>query len=292
MKGCGIAFCLSVCVALVCACGGRARTRDSKPAAFEVPVPPAMMSSAEERAEYMVGNYWNKYSLDIDSLVFEQAFADWAALSLSVPHTVSEKSLLSIYEKDSLRVLPLARKYLYDPNSPYRDEDLFGVLAARVGGEEYLRLARLCSLNAVGTAAADFIFEDARGRRMRLSNVDAEYTLLLFGNPGCHACKEIAGYLGASELINSAIDAGFVKVLDIYIDEDLESWREHLSDYPRAWLCGFDPLLVIRDGGLYNIRAIPSLYLLDKDKTVILKDAPVEGLCAKLEMILAGSFYD
>lgn len=285
MKGRGIAFCFSVCVALVCACAGR--TRSPKAAVFEVPVPPVMMRSMEERAEYMVGNYWNKYSVDIDSLALEQAFADWAALCMSVPHSVSEKSLVSVYEKDSLRVLPLARKYLYDPNSPYRDEDLFGVLAARVGGEDYSRLARLCSLNAVGTPATDFLFEDARGRRMQLSEVKADYTLLLFGNPGCHACKEIASYLGASGIIASAVDTGIVKVLDIYIDEDLESWREHLADYPRAWLCGFDPLLAIRDGGLYNIRAIPSLYLLDKDKKVVLKDAPVERVCARLETILS-----
>lgn len=289
MKGRGIAICFSVCVALVCACAGRARS--PKAAVFEVPVPPVMMRSAEERAEYMVGNYWNKYSVDIDSIALEQAFADWAALCTSVPHSVSEKSLVSIYEKDSLRVLPLARKYLYDPNSPYRDEDLFGVLAARAGGEDYSRLARLCSLNAVGTVAADFLFEDARGRRMRLSDVDADYTILLFGNPGCHACKEIETMLSASGIIASAVDSGIVKVLDIYIDEDLESWREHLADYPRTWLCGFDPLLAIRDGGLYNIRAIPSLYLLDKDKKVVLKDAPADRLCARLETILSDKYF-
>lgn len=289
MKGCHIVLCLSVCMALTCACGSRAHRGDSSSKAFEVPIPPAMMTSAEERAEYMVGNYWSGYSADLDSLALEQAFADWAALSLSVPHSVSEKSLVSIYEKDSLRVLPLARKYLYDPNSPYRDEDLFGVLAERAGGEEYSRLARLCSLNAVGTAAADFLFEDSRGRRMRLSDVDADYTLLLFGNPGCHACKEIEAMLAGSGPIASAVETGVVKVLDIYIDEDLEAWRGHLTDYPRSWLCGFDPLLVIRDGGFYNIRAIPSLYLLDKDKTVILKDAPAERVCSRLETILAGS---
>ncbi len=287
MKACHIVLCLSVCMALIYACGGRVRGRDPKPAVFEVPVPPVMIQSVEERTEYMVANYWVKYSADIDSLTLEQAFADWAALSLAVPHSVSEKSLVSIYEKDSIRVLPLARKYLYDPNSPYRDEDLFGALAVRVGDEEHSRIARLCALNAVGSKAADFVFEDARGRRMRLSEVEADYTLLLFGNPGCHACKEIETMLAASWIIASAVEAGIVKVLDIYIDEDLEAWRNHLSDYPRTWLCGFDPLFVIRDGGLYNIRAIPSLYLLDKDKKVILKDAPADRLCAGLETLLS-----
>ena len=37
---------------------------------------------------------------------------------------------------------------------------------------------------------------------------------------------------------------------------------------------GFDPDFVIRTEDLYDVRAIPSLYLLDADKTVIMKDAP------------------
>ena len=46
--------------------------------------------------------------------------------------------------------------------------------------------------------------------------------------------------------------------------------------YPEEWLNGFDPDFVIRTDVLYNVRAIPSLYLLDKDKTVIMKDAVTE----------------
>jgi hypothetical protein len=44
--------------------------------------------------------------------------------------------------------------------------------------------------------------------------------------------------------------------------------------YPEEWYNGFDPDCVIRNTGLYNVRAIPSLYLLDAEKKVILKDAP------------------
>ena len=44
--------------------------------------------------------------------------------------------------------------------------------------------------------------------------------------------------------------------------------------YPEEWYNGFDPDFVIRNETLYNVRAIPSLYLLDSEKTVLLKDAP------------------
>jgi hypothetical protein len=44
--------------------------------------------------------------------------------------------------------------------------------------------------------------------------------------------------------------------------------------YPDRWYNGFDPDLAIRGESLYNVRAIPSLYLLDKEKVVLMKDAP------------------
>ena len=65
-----------------------------------------------------------------------------------------------------------------------------------------------------------------------------------------------------------------MKVLNIYIDEDLEAWRSYMPIYPDIWYNGFDPDLAIRSEMIYNVRAIPSLYLLDKDKKVIMKDAP------------------
>ena len=43
--------------------------------------------------------------------------------------------------------------------------------------------------------------------------------------------------------------------------------------YPKEWYNGFDPDYVIRTDELYNVRAIPSLYVLDSQKNVVMKDA-------------------
>ena len=67
-----------------------------------------------------------------------------------------------------------------------------------------------------------------------------------------------------------------------YIDEDLQGWKDYMPIYPDNWYNGFDPNLVIRGEGLYSVRAIPSLYLLDKEKGVILKDAPENRLLSYL----------
>ena len=70
------------------------------------------------------------------------------------------------------------------------------------------------------------------------------------------------------------IAAGKLAVVNMYIDEDLQGWLDYMPVYPEEWYNGFDAELVIRNEELYSVRAIPSLYLLDEEKRVILKDAP------------------
>ncbi|MDE7122932.1 MAG: DUF5106 domain-containing protein, partial [Alistipes sp.] len=44
------------------------------------------------------------------------------------------------------------------------------------------------------------------------------------------------------------------------------------GDVPSSWIDACDPSGAIRSEGLYDLRAIPSLYLLDARKRVLLKD--------------------
>ena len=212
-----------------------------------------------------------------------------ACMRWSCAPTLSRLSNLSAgYVKDTSSNVfetftSLVDKYLYDPNSPLRNEDYYAFYAERLSvsdlvepvmQEKYARQVPLAGLNRVGTRAADFRFADKRGRIYSLHGVKSELTLLFFSNPGCAACKDIIDVLNGDPVISGLIADGTMAVLNIYIDEDLDAWRSYMPIYPETWYNGFDPDLVIRGETLYNVRAIPSLYLLDRNKTVIMKDAP------------------
>jgi hypothetical protein len=47
---------------------------------------------------------------------------------------------------------------------------------------------------------------------------------------------------------------------------------------PQQWLHGYDPGMAITRRRLYDVKAIPTIYLLDSDKTVILKDTSIEAV--------------
>lgn len=294
---------------MVAGCGGNSRkaeTFDALP--FPDVVPPAMMDDMGDRAEYMALHWWDgmtdpsrTYPCD-SSLVsgvlkgdVEQKFANWTNVLGLVDMPVAGKAMGRLYDRaaacekkdTSSNVFEtftgLVDKYLYDPNSPLRNEDHYAFYASRMAEsdlvetamrDKYARDVRLAALNRIGTKAADFRFADKAGRMHTLYGIKAELVLLFFSNPGCGACKDIIDVLNNDPVISGLISEGILKVLNIYIDEDLEAWRSYMPIYPETWYNGFDPDMVIRGETLYNVRAIPSLYLLDRDKTVIMKDAP------------------
>ena len=186
------------------------------------------------------------------------------------------------------------RYHLYDPNSHSRDEDLYlpyveGLAASNLVDnamrEAYSAEVMLCSLNRKGTVAEDIVFTLLDGRRATLHGIKAGHTLLMFSNPGCDACDELTDRLASSEMVSRLVKSGDLAVVNLYIDLEVEKWAALAAKYPKTWLNGYDQDYTIRKDLTYSVRAIPSLYLLDKDKTVILKDAPVEKVLIYLENI-------
>ena len=57
-----------------------------------------------------------------------------------------------------------------------------------------------------------------------------------------------------------------------------------LSDrLPAHWINGYDPAGIIRGENLYFVRAIPSIYLLDAEKRILMKDAVPQSVAAYVE---------
>lgn len=187
------------------------------------------------------------------------------------------------------------RHLLYDPNSPYRDEEAYIPVLEQIINSPYAdslqKEQALCdlplfSLNRIGEPAADFTFTLRNGRSRTLSSVEADFILLFFSNPGCSDCKKITEMLQKERVFAGRIASGRLKVVNIYPDDDMDKWFEYSAGYPKEWLSGFSPEVdePTADGlPLYNLRAIPSLYLLDRQHRTILKDAPPERIASYLE---------
>ena len=296
-------------LALLAGCG-RSGTDKAAGLKFVRPEIPAMISSAEERAVYLGRHYWDLYDFRDTLLVSarevtEPAFANYlSVLGRLSPEErkISVGTLLDrASEGDSTvfgRFVDLFDKYLYDPNSPFRNEELYipvleyMVASSRVPEIEKVRPRdRLAWAlrNRVGTRANDFTYTLASGATGTLYGIKADYTILFFNNPDCPACKQMREEISASPLLTRGIEEGKIKVLAVYPDEDLTAWRNYRKHIPSEWINAYDATLTLRNGELYDLKAIPTLYLLDRDKRVLLKDCLSVGQMVDfLEQAAAG----
>ena len=279
------------------ACGGRAPRRPAV-ATAETPavVLPAIAPAAlapEERVEWLRWHYWDNFDFAdtaflarADTLQLFEAYARYVQLLFSAPTDGAPMDSLMRRAAVSRPMLDyfamLADRVLGDPNSPLRNDEFYiPVLRAQLSSpwyDEYERLApeyrlSLASQNRIGQPANDFRYTLASGATGSLYGLRAEYVLLFINNPGCPMCREIREAISASPMLTELIEHGRLRVLALYPDENLDEWRAYREQIPASWINAYDDGCVLREKGLYDLSAIPSLYLLDAQKRVLVKDA-------------------
>ena len=263
---------------------------------------PSFITDKTAQKVYVAENYWNEYFTcadKVDTLDLEQAVASFSKLLKLITVKDAYSAVGNFSEGlenygDSIiydRLARLFEKYFFDPNSPVRDEDMYGVFAAARAEsqftpedmrEAYRADAAVCALNARESVAADFNYCTSKGQNGSLHKLPARKTLVVFNNPGCENCREVQTSLCNNGVIKLLVERGLLTVICVYVDEDLQEWRDHADLYPDNWINAYNPQCTIRNEQIYSLRAIPSLYLLDKDKRVILKDAPFNDILQRL----------
>lgn len=263
------------------------------------------LSDADTELANIIGevtSYWDKFDFaDTTWLVrprheLEQVFAQWVDGALIVYYegglALSDIPVRRAMACDAMlvRFMEMGERCFRDPNSPWRCEELYipmlkAALASGVDDvhkSKYKAHLETAMMNRKGTIATDFAYVTAGGEPGRLHDVLTDYTLLYFFNPGCHDCERVSGIISTSPKINTLIVQGRLTVLALYPDEDMTAWNEHQGENDESWITARYAAASERDK--YDLPAIPNLYLLDRDKRVLLKDAMVEEVIGYLSM--------
>lgn len=268
---------------------------------FPYPEIPMVLTTPEDRKAYLLTHYWERFDFADTTLVAnrditEQGFVDFIAL-LADGQTTEELARESmenwcggfVPQAQARRTMAgLADDYLYNPNSPFYNEGLYGVYlqamlttlpAGDVQAETMTFRLTLLSRNQVGAQAENFTYYLPDGTRRSLAStpVKGNRLLVVFYDPECVSCHEMIETLKRDHALAEAVRTGKVCVLAIYTEGNETVWRETLADMPHGWTVGTDRES-IKAGALYDLRAMPSLYLLDGRKRVVLKDASLREL--------------
>lgn len=277
------------------------QTQEEKQGGFPFPSVPVTLTQPEARKSYLLTHYWEEFNFADSTLVSnrdvtEQGFVNF--ISLLADGTTSEELIRESMENwcegfignDYARkvLTKTADDYLFNPNSPFYNEILYSVyleaLLGKLPQEDAMRSLyefklALVKRNNPGIRATDFTYylPDGSQRKLSATPVKNNRLLLLFYDPECESCHEVLLQMAADVTLAEAVRNGKLSVLAVYTEGNDEAWRKAMHDMPEAWIVGTDRE-AIKLGALYDLKAMPSLYLLDGNKRVILKDASYERI--------------
>lgn len=122
----------------------------------------------------------------------------------------------------------------------------------------------------IGNKAPDLQLKTLDGKPVSLHKVKADYTIVYFWDPDCGICKK------ASKVLVEVYDKYKDKGIEIFgvcnkTYEELAKCGKSAEEKNMTWINAADPYGQGQAHSKYDIRANPTLFILDKDKTIIYK---------------------
>ena len=263
---------------------------------FPYPAIPDTLRSVEQRAGYLSEHYWDNYNF-ADTLllkskeVTEQGFVNFIDIlnrftldnaSKGVAHKdIAQKGIArkditqkGIAQKDITqqgiacftrkafsnaaakeRFENLIEHYFEDQLSPVRNDRVYLIFLEEMKNSpcfdetEKERIAfkiKTTNKNLPGDIAINFKFKDESGKEHQLSDYKDQKVILYFYDPDCENCHEVSAWLKQQTI------PADIKVLKMIADN-------HISY-------------------IYSLKNMPTIFLLDKENKVILKDCTAQEL--------------
>lgn len=307
----GLLLLLASCRAKPGTAGAKERTHTESAVVqeqvFPFPEIPATLTEPEARKAWLLTHYWEQFDFADTTLVdnrdvTEQGFVNFIALLAdgTTPEELTRESLENwctgfVGKEHARKVLTqTADSYLFNPNSPFYNEALYRMyleaLLGKLPQADAMRSAyrfklELIRRNNVGDKATDFTYylPDGTRRTLAATPVKGDRLLLVFYDPECESCHEVLLQMATDTALAEAVRTGRLSVLAVYTEGNEEAWRKALLDMPEGWTVATDREAV-KTGALYDLKAMPSLYLLDGQKRVVLKDAAYEKIRGALAL--------
>jgi peroxiredoxin len=122
---------------------------------------------------------------------------------------------------------------------------------------------------SIGKNAPEIEAPDPKGKIVKLSGIQSEYTLVIFYSSGCGHCAQMMPKV--KEYYDKQKPKR-VEVMAVSIDTNKTEWTKFLNEEKLNWinvseLKGFNS----KSADDYNIFATPTMFLLDREKKIIAK---------------------
>lgn len=263
-------------------------------ASIEMPNPPkALYNNRPELMKYVVHHFFDDFPWN-DPRIFSTPIGfnkikEYAQVIFNCNNPELDSDVLEtisrskVNEKSYYAFFDGLEKHIGYHGSPSRVERLYIAML-----KDMLQYPKLTDLrkrhcryelgvidkNHAGDIAPDFKIVTDKGDTTTLHKIQSEYMLLYLQHPTCPTCQNVRHMIANFPILNSAIASGRLKVLTVYFEDEAEIWNNYLhsSEANPSYMHGWNFDQTISDDNLYDTRAIPYMFLLDKDKRIIVKN--------------------
>lgn len=261
-------FILLACMLIQAQEQAQAQTQSQPQQSFPYPALPDTLRSVEQRAGYLSEHYWDNYNF-ADTLmlkseeVTEQGFVNFIDILGRFSPAIAQKGIAGFTQRAfkntaaKERFESLIEHYFENPQSPLRNDRIYLLFLEEMKNSpcfdevEKERLAfkiKTTNKNLPGDIAINFNFKDENGKSHQLSDYRDQKVILYFYDPDCENCHKVSAWLKQQTI------PADIKVLKIIADNPISH--------------------------IYSLRAMPTIFLLDKGNLVVLKDCTAQELIA------------
>lgn len=263
---------------------------------------PEEVTDPMQRARYLSDHFWENvdFATASDALIEEGLSELLPILRIVDYEAVTASWTAAVKQAEGAKtgvahLLSVCSRVLNDPALGTYDEERYRSLLhvalvskkiSKADKEPFQRELVMLEVNNVGSAATDFEMTAADGSKVKLSEVESPVTVLFLYEPGAVNSKLERFRLSQARLTSYLVRAGGLKVVAVACTSDAALWEKNRGDIPSEWTSGYDASGELTGEGLYDLRVMPRLYLLDEKKVVLLKNTDTEGIESYLYEVL------
>lgn len=145
--------------------------------------------------------------------------------------------------------------------------------------ETISRRAYMQMSNLVGSKAANLEMMGIDEKLKYLYDINADYTVVVFWDPGCGHCKEELPKIDS--MYRAAWQHKNVKMFAVLTENSMDQWRKYVADHHiEDWTHVYEPEKMKEMNNaagrpgykqLYDVITTPTIFLLDKEKNIVAK---------------------
>lgn len=263
---------------------------------LSLPRIPDTISSPDNQRSYISRHFWDAldFSRDPrsrDTAFMEQNFANFIPLMAMTDSASAAEAAGNLLNRASVApeasdlLLHIIDKYLDDPNSPMRNEELYihflQYISAdfhfdeihKIKSKEKLEVAMK---NRPGTVIPDIHLLTHGEKKVHLHDLlKASDNLVIFYDSDCSHCSDVIKYLRDTPAVSHC------NVIAIDVAGNLNLWERKSGGLPSDWNVTYS-LDAIEDDDLIVFHALPTFYLLDSGGRILMKDPTIAALIATI----------